>query len=81
MIAQSIKNKFVSFFQNDPRIIRSPGRINMIGEHTDYNEGFVMPAAIDKEIVCAINRNKTNSCTLIASDLDETRSGACLSLG
>ncbi len=72
MIAQSIKNKFISTFQNDPMVVRSPGRINMIGEHTDYNEGFVMPAAIDKEIVCAINSNKTNSCTLIASDLDET---------
>ena len=52
-------------------LVRSPGRINMIGEHTDYNEGFVMPAAIDKEIVCAISPNYNNKCTLVAYDLDD----------
>jgi len=46
--------KFVEKFAVDPVIVRSPGRINMIGEHTDYNDGFVMPAAINKEAVFAI---------------------------
>jgi galactokinase len=53
--------------------VRSPGRINLIGEHTDYNDGFVMPAAIDKQIVIRIERNGTpETCTLRAKNLDES---------
>ena len=39
--------RFNQRFGSDPRIFRAPGRVNLIGEHTDYNDGFVMPAAID----------------------------------
>ncbi len=42
-----IKNEFTARYETDPRVFRAPGRINLIGEHTDYNEGFVLPAAID----------------------------------
>ncbi len=42
-----LKNTFASKYGAVPRIFRAPGRINLIGEHTDYNEGFVLPAAID----------------------------------
>src|SRR6185503_11004445 len=45
---------FIERFKKEPLLVRSPGRINLIGEHTDYNDGFVMPAAIDKEITFAI---------------------------
>ena len=72
MIAEEIKEKFNSLFQNNPLIIRSPGRINMIGEHIDYNEGFVMPAAIDKEIVCAVSAINTGTCTIFANDLNQS---------
>jgi galactokinase len=51
---QQVRLEFLKRFGKEPLIIRSPGRINLIGEHTDYNDGFVMPAAIDKEIVFAI---------------------------
>ena len=44
---QNLKAAFVAKYGREPRIFRAPGRINLIGEHTDYNEGFVLPAAID----------------------------------
>lgn len=49
-----VYNSFVEQYHKKPLLVRSPGRINLIGEHTDYNEGYVMPAAIDREIVLAI---------------------------
>ncbi len=40
---------FTHFFSHSPRYhVKSPGRVNLIGEHTDYNEGFVFPMAIDR---------------------------------
>lgn len=72
MLSEKIRKKFISTFNKQPLLVRSPGRINLIGEHTDYNEGFVMPAAIDKEIVCAISANYNNTCKVIAYDLDES---------
>ena len=72
MLSEVIKKRFNSTFDRNPLIVRSPGRINMIGEHTDYNEGYVMPAAIDKEIVCAISTNYSNKCKVIAHDLNDS---------
>jgi len=68
---RNILTKFRDLFANTPRIIRSPGRINLIGEHTDYNEGFVLPAAIDKELLVALAPNKTGICNLFSWDLQE----------
>lgn len=53
-------------------IVRAPGRINLIGEHTDYNNGFVMPAAIDKHFLFAVAANNTNQFNIQAVDLHET---------
>ena len=44
--AKELSTTFQSLCGSEPRIYRAPGRVNLIGEHTDYNEGFVMPAAI-----------------------------------
>src|SRR5258705_864970 len=52
-------------------IVRSPGRINLIGEHTDYNNGFVLPAAIDKDARFAISRRNDNEVHLFAVDYEE----------
>ncbi|SDG70052.1 galactokinase [Psychroflexus sediminis] len=52
-------------------IFLSPGRINIIGEHVDYNDGFVLPAAIDKYICFAISPVQSDACVLVAKDLDE----------
>lgn len=54
-----VRKKFVELYKTEPIIVRSPGRINLIGEHTDYNDGFVMPAAIDKRAVFAIAASDT----------------------
>lgn len=52
-------------------MVFSPGRINIIGEHTDYNNGFVLPAAIDKGIYLAMASSNTNKSTFVALDLEE----------
>lgn len=55
-----------------PRLFRSPGRINLIGEHTDYNDGFVMPAAIDKAIYFAIAPREDDQIILHSADFEQT---------
>lgn len=52
-------------------IVRSPGRINVIGEHTDYNEGFVLPAAIDKYVTVAIGSSHSDNISLFASQFND----------
>lgn len=52
-------------------IVDSPGRINIIGEHTDYNNGFVLPTAIDKKIQFKFRKNNTpNTCTVYSANFD-----------
>ena len=51
---QEIKKQFKTHFEGEPLVVRSPGRVNIIGEHTDYNEGFVLPAAVDKAVWVAV---------------------------
>ncbi len=55
----------------DRIIVRSPGRVNLIGEHTDYNEGYVLPASTDRAILLAIGARKDHRCRLHAMDLGE----------
>lgn len=54
-----------------PAIVRSPGRINIIGEHTDYNEGFVLPGAIDKAAYLIVALRDDDEIHLVAQDLNE----------
>ncbi len=54
-------------------LFRAPGRVNLIGEHTDYNDGFVLPCAIDRETVVAIGRARDSVITAIASDFGDDR--------
>lgn len=67
-----ISGTFTERFSVNPIMIASPGRINLIGEHTDYNEGFVFPAAINKGIVAGIENSDTKFCTAVAYDLQES---------
>ncbi len=66
-----LKNIFTEKFNTEPLIIRSPGRINIIGEHTDYNNGFVLPAAIDKAIYIAISKRDDDVIALHAANFKE----------
>ncbi|WP_415326922.1 galactokinase [Chryseobacterium sp. MMS23-Vi53] len=68
------RNAFQKHFNQVPDyIFLSPGRINIIGEHVDYNDGYVLPAAIDKYICLAIRKNsESNDCKIFSYDLNES---------
>lgn len=72
-LAQDFKNTFPE--SSDCLLIRSPGRVNIIGEHTDYNDGFVLPAAIDKAVYLAISLRNDKEIHLYAKDLNEKFTG------
>lgn len=70
-----MKNKLITEFKSrfnaEPVMYASSGRINLIGEHTDYNGGFVFPGAIDKEIMSAIAPNGTDKVNVFSIDIKE----------
>jgi galactokinase len=67
-----LKDKFANYFgEGKPRFFTAPGRINIIGEHTDYNGGYVLPGAVDKAISMAIRPNGTQLVNLISIDHDD----------
>ncbi len=68
---RSVEKKFKELFGEQPVLVRSPGRVNLIGEHTDYNLGYVLPAAIDKAIYFAIAPRNDDKCMLFAYDMKE----------
>lgn len=70
-LISNIKTQFIAKFKGIPVMIFSPGRINIIGEHTDYNDGFVFPAAVDKGIVAAIEKSDSGISTAFAVDKEE----------
>ena len=71
MIIDSINQKFVQVFGHQKSMaFCSPGRINLIGEHTDYNGGFVFPGAIDKNIAVRIAQNNTNEINVYSINYD-----------
>jgi galactokinase len=76
-----IRNKFRQLFKKKPLLVRSPGRVNLIGEHTDYNEGFVLPAAVDKAIYFAVAPGDGETCVLHAHDLGESHQFDLRNLG
>ena len=71
-LLQAVQENYLEKFNKKPMLIFSPGRINIIGEHTDYNGGFVFPAAVDKGIAAAIEKSDIGNSTAIALDLDST---------
>lgn len=68
----SIPFQLKEFVKGNSVIVRSPGRINLIGEHTDYNDGFVLPAAIDKAAYLSAAPRNDNQIHLHSVDLKDT---------
>ncbi len=76
-LIHTIQNNFTKAFGTRPLMVFSPGRINLIGEHVDYNDGFVFPAAIDKGIALGIalsNDSNSQTSIAIANDVEESHS-------
>ncbi|MFT5884248.1 MAG: galactokinase [Arcticibacterium sp.] len=73
MSLERVSGDFKNTFGVTPKLkVRAPGRINLIGEHTDYNDGFVLPAAIDKAIIFCLSPRKDTEIHLKSVDLDDT---------
>ena len=71
-IQKAVNQVFIENFKTKPMIVRSPGRVNLIGEHTDYNGGFVLPAATDKAAYLAIAPSDSNLGKWISIDMEES---------
>ncbi len=67
-----VASKFDSLYKDKPLLVRAPGRINFIGEHTDYNDGFVMPAAINYDSVFAVAKTKDGKSEIYSVKYDES---------
>ena len=70
-LENKIDKKFQELFHIEGNLYASSGRINLIGEHTDYNGGFVFPGAIDKAIMAEIAPNNSNMVRVYSIDIDE----------
>jgi len=66
-----LNQQFNDLFGKQPMLYAAPGRVNLIGEHTDYNEGFVLPGAIDKSIYVAILKNDKRRLNVFANQFNE----------
>lgn len=70
-ILKGLKENFTSHFGAQPaRIFQAPGRVNLIGEHTDYNDGFVLPCAIDYQTLIAVTPRKDKVVRAVAADYE-----------
>lgn len=70
-LTKKVKGSFKQHFKAQPLLVFSPGRINLIGEHTDYNDGFAFPAAINKGIVLAISKTESKTSKVFALNKEE----------
>jgi len=68
----SLKERFIEIFNDEQvRFFYSPGRVNLLGEHTDYNGGYVLPVALNVGTTVCISKRRDNKICLTATDLDE----------
>ena len=71
--ARDLAVEFAYRFGRAPTVSRAPGRVNLIGEHTDYNDGFVMPAALEFATLTAASRRPDRRLQIYSMIMDETR--------
>ncbi len=72
-LRQKVLGAFSRQFGGVPTwVVRAPGRVNLIGEHTDYNEGFVMPLAIDRQILIALRKRDDGRIVVHSLDFENT---------
>ena len=70
-LVAAVAERFGRHFPGKPLLVVSPGRVNLIGEHTDYNEGFVLPGATDKAVVFAAAARADGLCHFVSRDFDQ----------
>lgn len=68
---EGLRKAFTEHYGREPRLFRAPGRVNLIGEHTDYNDGFVLPMAIDRETVVAAAPREDRKVRAFSLNLNE----------
>lgn len=71
MTVHELRERFRRLFQNEPQIFRAPGRVNLIGEHTDYNDGFVLPCAIQFATLVAIAPRPDRKLVIQSAEFDQ----------
>jgi galactokinase len=70
-VLHQLVTDFVRRFNEDPQVFCAPGRVNLIGEHTDYNDGLVMPAAIEFSALVAASRRKDRKIVVASQQFQE----------
>jgi galactokinase len=71
-MVKKLQQDFKKRFNKEPLIVAAPGRVNLIGEHTDNNDGFVLPGAVDKKIYIAVARNDSDKVNVFANQFNES---------
>lgn len=74
MLVDRLRKQFRDLYGKEATIAASPGRVNLIGEHTDYNEGFVLPGGVDKKMYVAYAPNNTDTINVYATQFTESYS-------
>jgi galactokinase len=79
MMIEAVRRLFASMFEGVPDLVAcAPGRVNLIGEHTDYNDGFVLPCTIGRKTYVAARARRDGQVNLVAGDLANARTGFSL---
>ena len=68
---QDLADQFLQLYGTTPQFVRAPGRVNLIGEHTDYNDGFVLPAAIQMQTIVGVGARTDRQLILFSNNYNE----------